>query len=174
MKFVALAATLLAVSAVASAESLRATADKMGRQASVAIAHKDFKKFESTMHQYITSDFKYTDSGNSMNFEKMLAGMKQGLAMINITAASSRLLSFKEHGKSGTTYTTHRVMGTMTGADKKPHTLVAIGNSMDSWVKTGGSWKISLMAWGKQRMTLDGKPFNPMAGPPPTPARGRK
>ena len=172
MRLVALAITLLAVSAAASAESLRATAEKMGTKASIALAHKNFKAFAAILRPYVTSDFQYTEMGKSMGFDQMIAGVKQGVGMLNVTSAHSRILSCVEHGKTGITTTTHNIAATMIGKDKKVHPMAFSGNSKDTWVKVDGTWKMSIMAWGSQKMTMDGKPVNQGGGGGPD--RGRK
>lgn len=167
MKFAYLVPVLLVASACASAESLKATASKMGQKASAYLAKKDFAGFEKAMKGFITSDFKYIDEGKSMSFNDMLTGMKMGLGQLKVTGASSKTLTAKETGKTGVTTATHNISGTMTGPDHKSHTLKASATSTDTWVKVGGVWKLSVMNWGKTKMSMDGKPFDPTAAPRP-------
>jgi len=47
----------------------------------------------------------------------------------------------------------------MVGQDKKTHTMTFTGTSADTYVKQGGTWKMSKMAWIKQTATMDGKPI---------------
>ncbi|MHB8635498.1 MAG: hypothetical protein ACYC96_03385 [Fimbriimonadaceae bacterium] len=170
MKITAVAIAILAVSASTFADSLRATATRMGKLASAALAHKDFKAFDIAVRPCVTPGFRFTEMGHSMNFDRMVAEIKAGLSSLpNVSSSTSKILSCAEHGKTGTTTTTHRIVATMVGPDKKHHKLVSIGKSTDSWVKVGGVWKMSVMAWGAQTMTVDGKRMNPNQAPRRTP-----
>ncbi|HLK15690.1 MAG TPA: hypothetical protein VKT78_12880 [Fimbriimonadaceae bacterium] len=172
MKFAAIAAVLLVVT-VASAETLKTTATKMADRASAAMAKQDYKGFEAIVKASTTSDFKYVEAGRSMNLTQMMAGIKQGSGMMKIKSAHAKILSCSEKGgKSGSTTTSHDFKGTMTGPDKKPHTLAGSMTSKDTWVKVGGKWKMSVMTVTGYKATMDGKPYNPMAGAPTSKSAG--
>jgi hypothetical protein len=166
MKFAAIAAALLVVTAVASADSLKSAVHKMGNKASVALAHKDFKGFEAAIKPFVTPDFKYIEQGNSMGLSQMVEGIKQGVGPMNVTSANDKTLSVTEQGKTGTIMSTHSLTGTMKGPDKKTHKIVARITSKDAWVKVGSTWKMSSMTVVSSKMTRDGKPFDPMAAAP--------
>ena len=166
MKLLAIVAAVLVITAVAPADTLKATANKMLDGASTAIQNKDFKAFDAAVHPYVTAGFKHIENGKATNYAQMLAGMKQSMGMLqHVTSAHARLLSCTEHGQTGTTTTTHAVTATSVGKDKKPHKLGFTGTTKDTWVKVRGAWKITSMTWVSQKMTQDGKPFDPMAGP---------
>lgn len=119
-----------------------------------------FKKFMSTR---VTKNFKYTEGTNSMNFQQMCDNMKEGLTMMSkITSVTNRILSIKETGKTAKARVLHSMVGVQKGADKKTHTMGFSGESDETYVLEGATWKMASMTWDmtKQKMTMDGKPMN--------------
>jgi hypothetical protein len=174
MRLASLVLSTFVVSSLSYADSLKSTATRLGTQASVALKNKDIKGFTAILRKNTTPDFKYVEANNSMTLDQMLGVMKgQFAAMKTVKSASSKLLRCVEHGKTGITATTHSITAMITGPDRKLHLLVASGDSKDTWVKVGGAWKMSVMLWGKQKMTMDGKPFNPSAPMKPASTKGK-
>lgn len=165
VKYAAVFAALFVV-ALAPAASLKATATRAFRAAAVTIRHRDARAFDKVVRPYLTADFKCTEQGQTMDYAQMLAGMKQSMTMMkHVTQASAKVQSCTEHGNMGKTSTHHVIIGTVLGEDKKTHKMVFNGQSNDTWVKQGGKWKMSTMVWAYQKMTRDGKPFNPQMAP---------
>jgi hypothetical protein len=121
---------------------------------------KDVKALGKMMKGASTKDFQYMDSGRTMNMEQMVQGMAMGLGqMTKMIKADTKILSVKEKGNAGSSTTDHVMEGITLGPDKKPHKMTFKGVSTETYVKQGGKWKMSKMAWGKQTMLLDGKPM---------------
>lgn len=148
----------------ASAQNLKSQIMKMNAQVARALQHKDMATFEKITRAAVTSDFKHTEMGHSQDYDTMLSEVKQSMAMIKkFTAVSATTKDVVVHGDKGTSTTVHRMDGVMDGPDKKTHKLVMSGTTKDVYRKEGGKWKLAEMNWVSQKMTLDGKPFNPQA-----------
>jgi hypothetical protein len=57
----------------------------------------------------------------------------------------------------------HNLSGTTMGQDKKLHKFEMGGVSKNDWRREGGVWKMSTFTWISEKMTMDGKPFDPSA-----------
>ena len=153
----------LAVSSLASADNLRNKIESMNRKIHNAFMKKDINAFEQITRKGITSDFKYVENGTPESYDEMVAQMKQSFNMMQkVTAANSRILKLSIHGDTADCSTTHHMMAIVGGQDKKTHKMSFDGVSNDSYRKEDGKWKLASMVWGKQKMTMDGKPFDPM------------
>ncbi len=127
-----------------------------------AMMKKDTDAFAKIVKEGVNSDFKYVEDGRSMNFDQMVANMRQGMSqMTKVTASDSKIVSLKEKGNSATAVMSHRMSGRMIGKDKKSHTTSFSGISTDVFRKQGGQWKMARMSWKSQKMTMDGKPYDP-------------
>lgn len=150
----------LSVAIAAHAQLLQAHVATADRTIDRLMMAKDVKGLKKTLQAGVTSDFKYVEGGQTQSFEAMSANMTMGiLSMKSLRKVEAKAISVKEKGSTGTVMTMHLMEGTTIGADKKPHTLTFSGTSEDTYVKQGGKWKLSRMAWVKQSMTMDGKPF---------------
>jgi hypothetical protein len=156
-------AVIVAASAllcVASAQSLRSQIEAANKTTHKLMMAKDVKGLTKEWKGAATADFKYVDAGRTMNMDQMCQGMAMGLGqMKKLLKADSKILSVKEKGNTGTSTTDHIMEGVTVGPDKKPHTMTFKGVSTETYVKQGGKWKMSKMAWGKQTMLMDGKPM---------------
>jgi hypothetical protein len=104
-----------------------------------------------------------------MNYDQMLASMKQGLGMMkSMSKVSAKLMSLKQGKTTATAVTMHEMVGKMLGPDEKSHSMTYSGTSNDTYRKVNGKWLMAKMEWTKTKMTMDGKPFDPsqMAPPP--------
>jgi len=164
MKQFAVALTFVAVLGTASAQSLRSELDAANRAVGKMMMARDIKGFTKVMKATVTPDFVYAEAGRTLTFDQMCAEMGMGMSqMKKMHKAESKTLSLVEKGNAATVMTSHHMSGTMIGPDKKTHVMTFTGTSKDTYVKKGGAWKMSKMAWVKQTMLLDGKPFDPMA-----------
>lgn len=162
MKRSLLLALAFAVSiSVASAENLKAKINKVNAAVARAFMHNDMAAFEKVTRDAVTSDFKHIDMGHTQNYDEMLAEMKQSLGMMKITACSAKTSHIKIHGKTATSVTNHRMMGKMSGPDKKNHRMAMSGTTHDKYRMEDGKWKLAEMKWSNEKMTMDGKPFDP-------------
>lgn len=156
--FVALAIVV----ACAPAQSLRSAVTSSNKQICAAMKKKDFKALEKIFKSTMTSDFKYEENGQTQNYDQMMAGMKMGLGQYTkLTEVWTKIVSLKETGSTGSGVMSHMMAGTIVGQDKKVHKMTFSGTSNDSFVKQNGKWKMSKMSWGSEKMTMDGKPFDP-------------
>lgn len=157
---ISIAALCLAGSAAAS---LKSEIEAMNVQLSKAFLKRDMAMFNRITSSSVTKDFKYTEEGRTMNYEQMLAEMKMGFSNFkSITVSKTVVVACSEKGNTGSAKSRHRMAGEMMGPDKKPHKFTYTGVSNDTFRKEGGKWKIATMNWTETKMTMDGKPFDPM------------
>ncbi len=162
MKAISLPLVLVCLVTVASADSLRSEIKSLNGMVQKAMLSKDMKSLGKKMKSGVTSDFKYMERGQAMNFDTMVKMMDQGMASFaKVTQAKSEILTLKETGKSAAGTTRHTVSGMIMGPDKKQHTMLMVGVSSDTYKKVGGKWKMSSMSWKDEKTTMDGKPFDP-------------
>ncbi|AIE87919.1 nuclear transport factor 2 family protein [Fimbriimonas ginsengisoli] len=165
MKTVALVASFVAVLSTANAQSLRAQSEAMNKKIHAAMMKKDFAALGKIIKAGTTKDFVYMETGMKgpgQNFDQMMANMKMGFNTFQkITTVNSKIVSLKEKGNKAAGTTEHVMGGIMIGPDKKPHKVMMLGKSQDSFVKVGTQWKMSKMVWTNGKMTMDGKPMDP-------------
>ncbi|HEY3782297.1 MAG TPA: nuclear transport factor 2 family protein [Fimbriimonadaceae bacterium] len=164
-KSVILAVLALASLSFASTQSLKTEANKMNSEVAHAFMHKDMDAFEKITRAHVTSDFKHVEMGKTQTYDEMLAEMKQSFGSIKkLTSCTAVTSHVMVHGDTGTSITNHRMVGVIVGPDNKDHKMVMTGATKDTYRKEGGMWKLSEMNWTSQKMTLDGKPYNPSMG----------
>lgn len=162
MKALLVTVSALAICSLASAESLKTTVEKAYKLSNAALVKKDINAFVKAMKPTVTSDFKYVERGQAMDFDKMVAGMKMGLgSMSKVTASVSKLKSVKETGDTGVIKGFHSMSGMVLGPDKKSHLMEYGGNTTELFKKVGGVWKMTKMVWEDSIVKMDGKPFDP-------------
>ena len=155
ISFAVLASAVLAGPLQKQFEAQMAKIDK-------CLLNKDIAGFEKLVKPMVTKDYKHIEMGRTLNYNQMIAEMKQGLAMMGkVTVARSKFITFKQTGNTVVAKQSHRMEGTMTGQDKKTHTMAFVGTSQNTYRKEGGVWKMAIMDWKKQDMLMDGKPFDP-------------
>jgi hypothetical protein len=164
MKRLTLIFASIALCAFATADTLRSQIQAMDKTMHTVMMKRDINGFVKAVKSGITSDFKYSENGREMSFDKMVDGMKQGFAMMSkMTRADAKLVSLKEKGNSATSMTSHHMAGVTMDAKKKSHKMVFTGTSAETYRKENGKWLMSSMTWKDQKITLDGKPM-PMGG----------
>ena len=137
----------------------------MNSKVAKVMVKKDIDGFVKAVKGGCTSDFKYTENGRSMNFDEMVAGMRQGLAMLNkVKKADSKIVTLTEKGNSATCTTSHNMVGVIMDGNKKPHDMGFLGTSIETYRKENGKWKMASMTWKEQKMTMDGKPMEALGG----------
>lgn len=116
-----------------------------------------------------TKDFTYAEAGRKLTAEQMSAQMKQEFAMVQgAPTTKTTILSCKVKGKMATVVTGDYGEMQMAMQDGKPHTFVSNGKSTDTLVKTAVGWRVKSVVVTSNKMTMDGKPFDP-SKPPPAP-----
>jgi hypothetical protein len=147
--------------AVCAHASLKSDMDSMNTAVQKALMKKDIAGFKKAVKAGSTSDFKYIERGKTMDLDTMCEMMKQGLgSLTKVTEASTKIKDLKEKGNTATCTAIHTMKGTMMGPDKKSHKMVMIGTSKDTYKKVNGKWKMSIMEWTADKMTMDGKPMD--------------
>ena len=160
MKRFALAFAALSLCMVAHADALRSQIEGMNRKLHPVMMNRDIDGFVKIVKSYITKDFKYSEQGKSIGFDKMVAGMKQGFAMMTrMTSEDTVLLSLTQKGQTATGTSQHRMKGITTDKDGTEHKLAFVGTSVETYRLVNGKWLMSSMAWRTQQMTLDGEPI---------------
>lgn len=165
MRSILVLVSLVAVVASAQAQSLRAEIEASGKAIGKAMMKKDFVALAKEMKATVTKDFVYIEKGVKgppQNVDQVIAGIKMGLSgMTKVTVAKATVHSLKQKGNTAVAKGEHTIAGITMGPDKKPHTMVIVGATEDTYVKQGGKWKMSKMVWLSQKMTMDGKPMDP-------------
>jgi len=162
MKPLHIAIAVLGLSCMASAQNLKGFVNDMNDKVSDAMRKKDINAFVKSIKPLVTSDFKYTEAGRTMNFDQMVANMKSGFQMFQqVTIVKAVVQKIEEKGDKGKTTSTNTMGGTIVGQDKKSHTMTMHGTSVETYVKVKGQWKLSSMTWSGTSMQMDGKTVDP-------------
>jgi len=169
VKLALLSALTVGVAATAPAETLKQYLDSMAGKYEKTIKDKDIASFKKLMEANSTKDFKYTEEGQTMGRDQMLAMMGQGFKMMGtMTKSESKRLSLKANETSGTCVELHIIEYKQKAPGQTKMSLISYtGKSTDSYKKINGKWKLTSMVWADTKWTMDGKPFNPMAGAAP-------
>ena len=152
----------LAVVGTASAD-LKSEIKTMNVAICKAFMKKDFVAADKVMRAGLAPNFKYIEAGKTETYDVMFQGVKGGLgALQKITSAKAVTSNLKIKGNTATGTTTHTIEAEMV-MNKKSHKMVMVGTSQDEYKKFGKSWKMTVMKWGSQTMTMDGKPMDAAA-----------
>ena len=164
-------ASIIVVSAQAA--TLKSSILEMNKKVCAALVKGDFKAFEKITRAGVTKNFVYSENGKTESYDEMLKQVKQSMSMGKVTSASSTLVKLDIKGNSATGSTTHTMKMVTKGSDKKNHTMVVTGKSVEVYVKVGNDWKMSKMTWVSSKMTMDGKALDPTKmGAPSTKPNG--
>lgn len=129
-----------------------------------AMLKKDIKQFGKLLAMYTTKNFVYKENGQSMSRKQMLDQMSMSVKTFQkITKFKSRMIEAQVQGNKATATVSNLMEGTMIGPDKKKHTMSFGGNTIETYVKEGKTWKMSVMEWKTMEMKQDGKVM-PMPG----------
>ena len=162
MRKFALILVVSAASAISFADQVPAEIKAVYAKLDKAMKNRDAKAFEGALKGFVTKDFKHIQGTQEMDFKTMIEMVKQGvMSLKSIDTSSSHFKSFKVTGNKAVAMTIHKMGGIMDLGDGKKHTFTYGGDSKDEFVKVSGKWRMSRMTWGKDQMTMDGKPFDP-------------
>lgn len=164
---------LVALAAATPEDDFRYQAKAMNAKYERAMLKKDIKTFSKLFMANSTKDFKHIENGQSMNAKQMLDMMKTSVGQFQkVTKFKSRLLTVQVQGDKANVTASNEMAGTMTGPDKKKHTMSFKGNTEEKYVKIGKTWKIASMEWKTMDMLMDGKKMDPAAMAPPANKKG--
>jgi ketosteroid isomerase-like protein len=123
------------------------------------IVKEDF----DSLTKMCTADCTFTDSGQTMDVKQMVSMMKAEMAKCKDTKMASTILTCSVKGNIATC-TTHDIMSTSEqGPDKKWHKFMTDGTSKDTFTKSGNIWLMKSSITVSEKMTMDGKPYDPKA-----------
>jgi hypothetical protein len=169
VKLALLSALTVGIAAAAPAETLKQYLDSLAGKYEKSIMNKDMAAFKKLIDTHTTKDFKYTEEGQTMGRDQMLAMMGQGFKMMGtMTKSETKRLSLKANETAGTCVEMHIIEYMQKAPGQTKTSLINYtGKSTDSYKKINGKWKLMSMVWSDTKWTMDGKPFNPMAGAAP-------
>jgi ketosteroid isomerase-like protein len=109
-----------------------------------------------------TKDFTYTEAGKTMTGSQVSAQMKQQFQMLKgPVKCKMTVVSCKITGKTADVNSTAYSEMQISGQDGKAHTVVTSSKSKDVVVKTGSGWLMKSVNIQSNKMTMDGKPYDP-------------
>ena len=106
-------------------------------------------------------------SGQVIKKAQWDAQMKRSMAMAkqqNITAINLKLTGVTTKGNQAVATVNTLVSGNIKDPQGKPHKMTSNNVERHTWIKTPKGWRLRMIQPVKASMTMDGKPFNPMAG----------
>lgn len=137
--------------------------DALYNKVQKAMIAKDLK----TIMASGTKDFTYTEAGKTMSGEQISSQMQQQFSMTVGTPKSKfTITSCVVKGKTASVECSNFTEMQIKLGDSKPHTLVSNSKEKDSLVKTDKGWLMKAVNVTSDKMTLDGKPFDPSKPPP--------
>ncbi len=162
MKKIALALSLLAIAAMATADDYKAIARQHGKEFDQAMLKEDMTWFDRTA----TKDFFEIDGrGRKIGRKEALETMKQGFQMMAVKKSSSRVVSVKPTKDGFTAIVVSDMVADMPMPNqKKPSKWVSQFKAEENYVKVGSAYKMRSLKHLGMKSILDGKPFDPMAG----------
>ena len=168
---VGVAAVLLTASAGLALADVKSEIQAVTNKFLKAYKTRDLKAIE----KMCTPDFKYKVlNGQVMNLKQSLDMMKAEFSMMPEPAAMTmKVDKVRSRGNIAVAETSGSFKGKMPGPDGKMHVMAGTGKSRQTYVKTAGGWKTKMVEEVSQKMTMDGRPFDPskMA---PVPANATK
>ncbi|HVT11782.1 MAG TPA: hypothetical protein VHE55_05915 [Fimbriimonadaceae bacterium] len=127
-------------------------------------AAKDFdSRNTDAIFSYMTPDFTMTMGGQTMTTEQAKGQMKAWMSMMKSVHCTFKIKKVSEAG--GMTMVVDDFM--MTGMSKpnpkthKSDKYVDAGTEQATWVQMNGKWMMKKLVSVKEKMTKNGKPFNP-------------
>lgn len=149
---------LTAVAGLSHAD-LRSEIQASRKKQEKAAMAKDVKGAEAAMKESMTSDFKYVQDGKTQDSKTFIANFTASMVMMDkVTTSSTRIISLKESGKTGSGKVELKMTGTMKGQGKKLHSMDWTGVFTEEFRKVGGKWKLATMTAGSQKFLMDNKP----------------
>lgn len=160
-KLLTLGLLLSALTASAAAEDVKATLQGAYNSLAKATIAKDTSGIKKVVKQWMAPDVVFIHKdGRKETATQMLAQMQQMMPMIQKFGKYSVVIEkLTTKGNTAEATVLNNVSMTMAGPDKKPHTIVDVERSKDSWVKVGGQWKLKVSKTYEVKATMDGQPL---------------
>ena len=159
VKRLSLVLSLVAVAGLSHAD-LRSEITAAREKVQNAAKAKDVKGAEAALRASSTSDFKYVQGKQTMDFKTFAENFTASIKMMEkVTSSSSKIVSLKEHGNTATGEIELKMTGVMKEPGKKSQTMDWTGAFTEEYRKVGGKWKTAKMIAGKQKFLVDGKPM---------------
>lgn len=155
------ATVLLSAAAAADDKSARKEVDAAYRKLEAAIKAKNI----DGVLKLSTLDFTMKQPGKKpQNAEQVKAAMMQEFAMAkSVDEVKMTVTKFTVTGYTAEATTSGKMSLSMYGQQGKTNKLVDLSTTKDTWVKGADGWKIKSVDVITDKMTLDGKPFDPSA-----------
>jgi Tfp pilus assembly protein PilE len=162
MKSMLLAVSMLATVALAGPGDetyIRTAHDQFAK----AALSNSYKTMEKSIMQNMTADFKYkSPNGRSETRTQWLQMMKQEFQRgMKFSAFKFTVGKITVNGKTASVQSSLTAKGSGMGPDKKNHVFGSTSKAVETWVKEGSKWKIKMIDTKSEKMTMDGKPFDP-------------
>jgi len=120
-----------------------------------------------------TPDFSMKMGGMVMSAQQVKSQMKMNFDMMKTAPKFTMTIRTMDIKKNSAEVLSTGIMSAdivdtpgMFGKKGSKHKLTDEQTSKDTWVKTGNSWKMKVTETVSEKMTLDGKPYNPAGAPP--------
>lgn len=119
------------------------------------------KKNAEGVMKYMAPDFTMTMMGKTQTRDEALASLKQWFSMMKTLHASMQVVKVVHKGNTDIVTDKFRMTGTMMMGPKKTGKYVDTGTETCTWTKMGNHWMMQKMVSVGEKMTMDGKPFDP-------------
>lgn len=120
------------------------------------------KKDADGIFRYMAPDFSMTMMGQKMNTEQAKASMKQWFGMMKDLHAKMTVTSVMSKANMAMVTDSFHMSGHMMNPKtKKWSKYVDSGMETATWVRMGGKWMMKSLTMKGEKMTMDGKPFDP-------------
>lgn len=120
------------------------------------------KRDADSIFKYMAPGAKMVMDGKEMSAKDGKAGMKQWFSMMKSLKCNLTVTSATQNGNMATVKDTFDDTGVMMNPEtKKDSKYTGKGSETMTWVWMDGKWMIKKLVINSNKMTLDGKPFNP-------------
>lgn len=120
------------------------------------------KKDADALFSHMAPDFTIVMGKRTMKGDEARTSMKTWFGMMKELHCKMTVSTVSSKGDTTTIVDHFHNTGTMIDPKThKPGKFVDTGTETATWVKVGGDWKMKRLVSSDEKMTLNGKPFNP-------------
>jgi len=153
---------LVAICSIARADDAKEIA-ALYAKVDKAMVGKDVKGIMSAGVQ----GFTYTEAGRTMTGDQIIAQMQQEFQVtVGKPVSKTTIVTCKIKGTTASVTTTGYAELSMNLPDGKVHKMTSVTKTSDTLVKTAKGWFVKNINVTSNKLTLDGKPFDPNKPPP--------